>query len=216
MVFLSGSDVFVCAGSHPQHSLYPSLFIYLIILPHVCTCKERTDHDALGPTGRLTLHPWLPPSSAGQTLTLEQMDNGLDALSASGHTLRPPALATALPFTSCCPPFLLLHLSCPAPDCLNSQKRKKKTCTPLSLCFAISITLFQHFPHQLFPRSDFTYFNPITYFFPISSLCPSPPMQVNLFRGGLSTHFSSPLLDFVLKWDVQGTNKILIKNTCGC
>lgn len=142
---------------------YPSLFIYLIILPHVCTCEERTDHDALGPTGRLTLHPW-PPSSAGQTLTLEQMDNGLDALSASGHTLRPPALATALPFTSCCPPFLLLHLSCPAPDCLNSQK--KRTCTPLSLCFAISITLFQHFPHQFLPSSDFTYFNPITYFFP--------------------------------------------------
>lgn len=92
-------------------------FIYLLILCPVCTC-EHTDHGTLGPTGRLTLHPW--PPSAGQTLTLEQMDNGLCALSAPVHTLLLPALDTAFPFTSCCPPFLFFHLPCPAFDCLNS------------------------------------------------------------------------------------------------
>lgn len=96
-----------------------SSFIYLIIPSHVCTC-ERTDHGALGPAGHLTPHPW--PPSAGQTLTLEQMDNGLHALSAPDHTLLSPALATAFPFTSCCPLFLFLHLPCPPLDCLNSQK----------------------------------------------------------------------------------------------
>lgn len=50
MIFLSGSDVCLCALDAPP-------LIYLIILPHVCTCEERTDHDALGPTGHLTLHP---------------------------------------------------------------------------------------------------------------------------------------------------------------
>lgn len=107
-----------------------SSFIYLLILCPVCTC-EHTDHGALGPTGRLTLHPW--PPSAGQTLTLEQMDNGLYALSAPVHTLLLPALDTAFPFTSCCPPFLFFHLPCPAFDCLNSL---------LSECFPISIILF--------------------------------------------------------------------------
>lgn len=88
----------------------------------MCTCEQHTDHGAPGPAGRLTLHPWPLSRSAGQTLTLEQMDNGLDALSAPGHTLRLPALAAALPFTSACPPFLLLHPSCSAPDCLNTRK----------------------------------------------------------------------------------------------
>lgn len=50
------------------------------------------------------------------------MDNGLHALSAPDHTLLSPALATAFPFTSCCPLFLFLHLPCPPLDCLNSQK----------------------------------------------------------------------------------------------
>lgn len=69
----------------------------------------------------------LTPSSAGQTLTPEQMDNGLDALSALDHTLLLPAFTTAAPFTFCCPPSLPLHLSHPSPGWLNSQNH---------LCFA--------------------------------------------------------------------------------
>lgn len=117
-----------------------SSFIYLIIPSHVCTC-ERTDHGALGPAGHLTPHPW--PPSAGQTLTLEQMDNGLHALSAPDHTLLFPALATAFPFTSRCPLFLFLHLPSPALDCLNSQKH---------LCFTFYVFfLFYNSPLELHP-----------------------------------------------------------------
>lgn len=67
------------------------------------------------------------------------MDNGLYALSPPDHTLRLPALATAFPFTSCCPSSLFLHLPCPALDCLNSQTHFcRHLYAPLSVCLAIT------------------------------------------------------------------------------
>lgn len=97
----------------------------------------------------------------------------------------------------CLSPLVALHFSpfiSPALllIALTPRKKKKKNLhSTFTVCFAISITLFRHFPHHLLPRSDFTYFNPITYFFSISSLCPLPPMQVDLFIGSLSALFSS-------------------------
>lgn len=169
-----------------------SSFIYLIIPSHVCTC-ERTDHSALGPAGRLTPHPW--PPSAGQTLTLEQMDNGLHALSAPDHTLLFPALATAFPFTSCCPLFLFLHLPCPALDCLNSQKH---------LCYTFYVFfLFYNSPPELHhPPPDLIYFMYIycahIFTFFVSSHCPSSSRQVLLLTVCLSARLHSSRWDFVL------------------
>ena len=122
-------------------------FIYLIIPAHVCTW-ECNDHRALRPTGRLTLHPW--PPSAGQTLTLEQMDNGLYALSAPEHTLLLPALATALPFTFCCPPFLFLHLPWPALDCLNSWRYARASLFFCLLCISVILPLHSSFTALMF------------------------------------------------------------------
>lgn len=136
----------------------------------MCTCEQRTDHGASGPAGRLTPHPWPLSRSAGQTLTLEQMDNGLDALSVPGHTLRLLALAAALPFTSACPPFLLLHPSCSAPDCLNSKKTHELRlrclfCFGVSFfgCFLSSISMTLRPSLSISSRRHFT-FQSITYF----------------------------------------------------
>lgn len=71
------------------------------------------------PSGQGVADPSPLTPSAGQTLTLEQMDNGLHALSPTDHTLLLPALATAFHFTSCCPSSLFLHLQCLALDGLN-------------------------------------------------------------------------------------------------
>lgn len=168
----------------------------------MCTCEQRTDHGASGPAGRLTPHPWPLSRSAGQTLTLEQMDNGLDALSVPGHTLRLLALAAALPFTSACPPFLLLHPFCSAPDCLNSKKTHELRlrclfCFGVSFfgCFLSSISMTLRPSLSISSPGDILHFNQslisINHTFLIifihslhymfSSPCLLPPMQVDLF-----------------------------------
>lgn len=103
-----------------------SLLLYLPYNPVPCVYLRAHWPRSPRANGSPDLSPMTPPS-AGQTLTLEQMDNGLYALSAPDHTLLLPALATALPFTSCCPPFLCLHLPCPVLDCRNSQKHLRST-----------------------------------------------------------------------------------------
>lgn len=141
------------AGSVPNKSIL--LYLPYNLAPCVCTC-ECTDHRALGPMGCLTLHPW--PPSAGQTLTLEQMDNGLYALSAPDHTLLLPDISAAFPFTSCCPPFLFLHLLPPALDWLNSPKHSDFTFSVIF--FSLSIIPF---PLELFPYCS-PIFHHITHF----------------------------------------------------
>lgn len=135
-------------------------FIYLIIPSHVCTCK-RADHRRPRATG--SPDPWsMTPSSAGQTLTPEQMDNGPDALSALDHTLLLPAFSTAAAFTFFCPPCLSLHLSHPAPDWLRSQNHLSFTfCRFFFFYFYNSISstslqqqsLFNHIIFFMYPPS---------------------------------------------------------------
>lgn len=115
--------------------------------------------------GSPTFHPLTP--SAGQTLTLEQMDNGLYALSPPDHTLLLPALATAFPFTSRCPSSLFLHLPCPALDCLNSQTHScRHLCAPLSVCV---------FHHNSFPSSPVLLLLPYITYFIFTLFFPFPP-----------------------------------------
>lgn len=108
--------------------------IYLIILSAVCVPASALTTE---PSGQRVADPSpLTPPSAGQNLTLEQMDNGLYALSPPDHTLLLPPLAAAFPFTSRCPSSLFLHLPCPVLDCLNSQTH---SCHHLFLCVSLSL-----------------------------------------------------------------------------
>lgn len=58
------------------------------------------------PSGQGVADPSPLTLSAGQTLTLGQMDNGLYALSPPNHTLLLLALAVAFAFTPCYPSSL--------------------------------------------------------------------------------------------------------------
>lgn len=90
--------------------------------------------------GSLTLHPW--PPSAGQTLTLEQMDNGVDALSPPDHTLLLPCPRYSLSFhlslpclsvPSSPPVLLLIALNSQSPLLLSPM------CSTFYLCVLPSL-----------------------------------------------------------------------------
>lgn len=93
-------------------------FIYFTTLSSkwVCLCTDHTTPRS-GVHSPFTLDP---PPSAGQTLTLGQMDNGLFALSPSDHSLS-PALSVASHFTSFCPCFSLPPSSLSCSNYLNQQ-----------------------------------------------------------------------------------------------
>lgn len=122
------------------------------------------------------------------------MDNGLHALSAPDHTLLFPALATAFPFTSCCPLFLFLHLPCPALDCLNSQK-------PLCYTFYVFFLFYNSLSKLHPPPPDLFIFHvycAYIFTFFVSSHCPSSPRPVFLLTVCLSAWLHSSRWDFVL------------------
>lgn len=110
---------------------HPPFFIYLPYNPVPSVYLPA--HWPRSPRAKGVVDPSPLTPSAGQTLTLGQMDNGLYALSPPDHTLLLPALSIASPFTSRCPSSLFLHLACPALDCLNSQ-----ILCPLSVRFTIT------------------------------------------------------------------------------
>ncbi|CAB1420479.1 unnamed protein product [Pleuronectes platessa] len=83
-------------------------------LPHD-TCYSSAGSYASTISGAVEGLAWSERSSTGQTLTLGQMDNGLQALSPPDHTLLLPALMMVVPLTSA----FALPLSSPSssPSC---------------------------------------------------------------------------------------------------
>ena len=126
-------------------------------------------------TGHRITDPSPLTPSAGQTLTLGQMDNGLHALSPPDHTLLLPALMMVVPFTSA----FALPLSSPSSTTallLIALTLRSAPVTTYALCVL---------PLLFFPSSSSTPPSILSYF--------SPPHThthcvINLFHFPLSIH----------------------------
>lgn len=138
-----------------------------------CVSGSALTMEASG-QGVTDLSPLTP--SAGQTLTLGQMDNRLCALSPPDHTLLLTGLTIASPFTSCCPSSLLPRPPCPALICLNLQ---------IHSCLQSTFCLFQH---------DSFFFNirPLFYSHILNFLINFTFTQVSYLLSFISSRFLHP------------------------